>query len=71
MIAGDKATTELEALDSGILRIPVESPPPGEEVPVGTVIAYLVAPGEAVATAAAKRGRRQPARAPRGGRPWR
>ncbi|MGI9145480.1 MAG: dihydrolipoamide acetyltransferase family protein [Chloroflexota bacterium] len=46
MIAGDKATTELEALDAGILRIPPQSPEPGQEVPVGTVLAYLVAPGE-------------------------
>ena len=28
-IAGDKATTELEALDSGILRLPPQSPAPG------------------------------------------
>ena len=35
LITGDKATTELEALGSGVLRIPSESPPPGEEVPVG------------------------------------
>ena len=33
MIAGDKATTELEALDSGILRIPPRSPELGQEVP--------------------------------------
>jgi len=50
MIAGDKATTELEALDSGILRIPPRSPELGEEVPVGTVLAYLVAAGEDVAS---------------------
>src|SRR6266568_4505992 len=48
-IAGDKATTELEALDEGILRIPPQSPEPGEEVPVGTLLAYLLAPGEDVA----------------------
>ncbi|MBV9356560.1 MAG: hypothetical protein JO023_13660, partial [Chloroflexi bacterium] len=47
-IEGDKATSELESLDSGVLRIPPDSPPPGEEVPVGTLLAYLVAPGEAV-----------------------
>jgi pyruvate dehydrogenase E2 component (dihydrolipoamide acetyltransferase) len=46
LITGDKATTELEALDSGILRIPTGSPEPGVEVAVGTVLAYLVAPGE-------------------------
>jgi pyruvate dehydrogenase E2 component (dihydrolipoamide acetyltransferase) len=52
MIAGDKATTELEAPDSGILRIPSASPEPGEEVPVGTLLAYLVAVGEDVSTVA-------------------
>jgi pyruvate dehydrogenase E2 component (dihydrolipoamide acetyltransferase) len=45
-IEGDKATQEVEALDSGILRIPPDSPPPGKEVPVGTLLAYLVEPGE-------------------------
>ncbi len=48
MIAGDKATTELEAVDSGILRLSPRSPEPGVEVPVGTVLAYLVAPGEEI-----------------------
>ncbi len=52
-IEGDKATSELESLDSGVLRIPPDSPPPGEEVPVGTVLAYLVGPGEEVSFAAA------------------
>jgi pyruvate dehydrogenase E2 component (dihydrolipoamide acetyltransferase) len=52
MIAGDKATTELEALDSGILRIPLRSPEVGEEVPVGTLLAYVVAPDEALPTEA-------------------
>jgi pyruvate dehydrogenase E2 component (dihydrolipoamide acetyltransferase) len=51
-IEGDKATSELESLDSGVLRIPPDSPPPGEEVPVGTLLAYLVAPGEEVPFAA-------------------
>jgi len=47
-IEGDKATQEVEALESGILRIPPDSPPPGQEVPVGTLLAYLVKPGEAL-----------------------
>ena len=50
MISGDKATTELEAMENGILRIPSGSPPPGEEVAVGTVLACLVAPGEELPT---------------------
>jgi pyruvate dehydrogenase E2 component (dihydrolipoamide acetyltransferase) len=45
-VEGDKATQEVEALDSGILRIPPDSPPPGKEVPVGTLLGYLVAEGE-------------------------
>ncbi len=49
LITGDKATTELEAADSGTLRIPVGSPEPGVEVAVGTVLAYLMAPGESIA----------------------
>jgi pyruvate dehydrogenase E2 component (dihydrolipoamide acetyltransferase) len=45
-IAGDKATSELEAPEGGILRLAPQTPGVGEEVPVGTVLAYLVAPGE-------------------------
>ena len=44
----EKALNEVEALDSGILRIPPDSPPPVTTVPVGTLLAYLVAPGEAI-----------------------
>ena len=40
-VEGDKATQEIEALDSGVLRIPPDSPPPGKEVPVGTLLGYL------------------------------
>ncbi|HVC81567.1 MAG TPA: lipoyl domain-containing protein, partial [Chloroflexota bacterium] len=32
----DKVAQEVEALDSGILRIPPDSAPPGVSVPVGT-----------------------------------
>src|SRR3712207_863210 len=46
-IESDKAVQECEALDSGILRIPPDSPPPGTPVPIGTVLAYLLQPGEA------------------------
>jgi pyruvate dehydrogenase E2 component (dihydrolipoamide acetyltransferase) len=45
-VEGDKAVQEVEALESGILRIPPNSPPPGQEMPVGTVLAYIVQPGE-------------------------
>lgn len=45
-VESDKAVQEVEALESGILRIPPDSPPPGQLVPVGTLLAYLVKPGE-------------------------
>jgi pyruvate dehydrogenase E2 component (dihydrolipoyllysine-residue acetyltransferase) len=57
LISGDKATTELEAADSGVLRIPGDSPEPGVEVAVGTVLAYLVGPGESIERAAVARQR--------------
>lgn len=44
----EKAVHEVESFDSGILRIPPDSPAAGATVPVGTLLAYLVAPGEAV-----------------------
>ena len=45
-VESDKALQEVEALESGILRVPSASAP-GVEVPVGAVLAYLVQPGEA------------------------
>lgn len=45
-VEGDKAVNEVESLDHGVLRIPPDSPAPGVKVPVGTLLAYLVAPGE-------------------------
>ncbi len=48
LVESDKATTEVESLDSGILRIPGNALRVGEELPVGTVLAYLVAEGENV-----------------------
>jgi pyruvate dehydrogenase E2 component (dihydrolipoamide acetyltransferase) len=45
-VEGDKATQDVEALESGTLRIPPDAPPPGQEVPVGTLLGYLLAPGE-------------------------
>ena len=45
-IESDKAIQEVEALESGILRITDDSPPVGTVVPVGTTLAWLVGPGE-------------------------
>ena len=47
-VEGDKAVEEIEALDAGILRIPAESPPPGQSVPVGTLLGYIAAEGESL-----------------------
>ncbi|HEY8490459.1 MAG TPA: dihydrolipoamide acetyltransferase family protein [Dehalococcoidia bacterium] len=62
-IETDKAVVEMEAFASGVLgRIVV---PEGETVPVGTVIAYLVEPGEAPPSGAPPEPARvQPAPAP-------
>ena len=46
-VESDKAIQECEALENGILYIPPECPPKGKAVPVGTLLAYLLAPGEA------------------------
>ena len=46
-VESEKAVQEVEALESGILRIPPDSPPIGQEVPVGTVLGYLAKSGEA------------------------
>src|ERR1700734_247028 len=45
-LEGDKATQDVESLETGILRIPPDGPKDGEKVVVGALIAYLVAPGE-------------------------
>jgi pyruvate dehydrogenase E2 component (dihydrolipoamide acetyltransferase) len=45
-VEAEKAVQEVEAFESGILRIPSNSPALGTPVPVGTLLGYLVAPGE-------------------------
>lgn len=45
-IEGDKAATDIESFESGILKIPDASPPPGETVPVGTLLGFIVAEAE-------------------------
>jgi pyruvate dehydrogenase E2 component (dihydrolipoamide acetyltransferase) len=42
----DKAVQEVEALDSGVLHIPTDSPL-GVEAPVGAVLGFILDPGEA------------------------
>ena len=48
-IEGDKAVQEIEAIDSGILRIPANSPKPGATVRVGDLLGHLLAENEATA----------------------
>jgi pyruvate dehydrogenase E2 component (dihydrolipoamide acetyltransferase) len=53
-LEGEKASQDIEATDSGVLRIPPESVPPGSVVKVGQLIGYLVAENELVETAPVK-----------------
>ncbi len=59
LVESDKATTEVESLDAGILRIPGNALRVGEELPVGTVLAYLVQDGENVPASQQAAGSRQ------------
>jgi pyruvate dehydrogenase E2 component (dihydrolipoyllysine-residue acetyltransferase) len=45
-LESEKATEEVECLDSGVLRIDAGSPKPGDPVKVGDLIGYLLEPGE-------------------------
>jgi pyruvate dehydrogenase E2 component (dihydrolipoamide acetyltransferase) len=45
-VEGDKALNEVESFETGILRLPPDSPPPGSTVKVGALLAYIVQPGE-------------------------
>jgi pyruvate dehydrogenase E2 component (dihydrolipoamide acetyltransferase) len=45
-IEGDKASSDVESFESGILRIPPDAPAPGTTLLVGTLLGYIVQPGE-------------------------
>ncbi|MFO0941992.1 MAG: dihydrolipoamide acetyltransferase family protein [Pirellulales bacterium] len=45
-LEGEKAASEIESLDSGILCIPADAPGPGDRVLVGQTIAFLLDNGE-------------------------
>ena len=45
-LEGDKASQEIEATESGILRIPPDAPKAGDAVVVGAVLGYLVGENE-------------------------
>ena len=46
VLESDKSSEEIEAIDSGILHIPPDSPKPGTIVKVGQVLGYVLAQGE-------------------------
>jgi pyruvate dehydrogenase E2 component (dihydrolipoamide acetyltransferase) len=46
-VESDKALNEVEAFDSGTLHVPGNAPAPGDTVPVGTVLGYVLAEGDA------------------------
>ena len=50
-VESDKALNEIETFSGGILRIPSDAPRPGDTVPVGTLLGYLLQPGEEMPTA--------------------
>jgi pyruvate dehydrogenase E2 component (dihydrolipoamide acetyltransferase) len=52
-LENDKAVQEVEATDSGILRIPTDGPKPGQVVKVGEVIGHLLAENESPGTSVA------------------
>jgi pyruvate dehydrogenase E2 component (dihydrolipoamide acetyltransferase) len=56
VIESDKAQVEVESFDAGVLRIPADSPAPGAKVPVGTLLGYVLSPGETLPAAAPRAG---------------
>jgi pyruvate dehydrogenase E2 component (dihydrolipoyllysine-residue acetyltransferase) len=51
VIESEKAQVEVESFDAGVLRIPADSPALGAKVPVGTLLGYVLAPGETLTPA--------------------
>lgn len=49
-LESEKATEDIECLDSGILHVPASGPSKGDVLAVGVVIGYLLQPGEAIPT---------------------
>lgn len=45
---GEKAAQEIESVDAGVLVMAPDCPAPGDEVKVGTLLGYLLAPGESL-----------------------
>jgi len=64
LVESDKSTTEVEALDSGTLHIPDQALHLGEELPVGTLLAYLLEDDERLPSAATPAETSPPSTAP-------
>jgi pyruvate dehydrogenase E2 component (dihydrolipoamide acetyltransferase) len=47
-LEGEKATQEIEAVDEGLLRIPITGPKPGSVHKVGAIIGYLVGANDSI-----------------------
>lgn len=45
-VESDKAINEIESFDSGTLHIPADAPQPGDTLPIGAVLGFLLGPGE-------------------------
>lgn len=45
-LEGEKSLQEIESVEAGILHIPADAPQPGDIVPVGGLLGYLLEPGE-------------------------
>src|SRR5713101_637918 len=54
-LENEKATQDVEAADSGVLRIPPDGPKPGQIVKVGQVIGHLLAENESRETGSISR----------------
>ncbi len=78
-VESDKAINEIESFDSGTLYIPPDAPQPGDTLPIGAVLGFLLGPGEgppaaipatpAVETEAESSPQRAAPSRPRGDRP--
>ena len=49
-VESDKALNEVECFDSGVLRIPPNSPSLGSTLPIGALLGFILQPGEEMPT---------------------
>ena len=63
-LENEKAVQDVEAIDSGVLRIPSDGPKPGQVVKVGQVIAHLLSQNDSRDTAPISAPQARPERPP-------